>query len=246
MNRTQSGYMNKLDDIAESYYSAEVPDRFIETICQEYSLDWIAKKIEGKSHLLELGLGDGVVNEFLAQRRCKVDVVEGSKKIIAAARKKNSDIRIHHSLFETFEATDYRYDCVLALHVVEHVDEPAALLEKMKSWLTPSGSVLIIVPNKNSLHRQLAVEMGLQEELDDLSPRDIAVGHQRVYCHDTLRAEVLGAGYKVLDETGFFLKTLPNGMMLEFSEELIWAMNKISPMVPMRYLANIGMELCPI
>ena len=168
--------------------------------------------------------------------------VEGSPNVVTTAKKRLPGIAIQQTLFETFKP-EKRYDCILALHVLEHVDGPVKLLKQMRTWLADSGSIVIIVPNKNSLHRQLAVNMGLQKELDDFSARDVAVGHQRVYCHDSLQHDVEAAGFKVLDKTGFFLKTLPNSMMLDHSESLIHALNEISPQVPVELLANIGMVI---
>ena len=233
-------YVERLNDIADNYHDADVPDKFIEKIGQEYTLDWLSEKLSGRKRILELGYGDGIINKYLNTAGFPVEVLEGSPKIISKAKSENPNIKVYQALFEEFVCND-PYDCVLAMHVLEHIDDPVELLIKMKTWLLPGGVILIIVPNKNSLHRQLAVEMGLQQELDDLSPRDLIVGHQRVYSHDTLTGDVEAAGYEVLEETGFCLKCLPNGMMLEHSEELIWAMNRISPKIPPTLLANIGM-----
>jgi len=87
---------------------------------------------------------------------------------------------------------------------------------------------------------QLAVTMGLQPELDTLSKRDIMVGHKRVYSLPLLEADVMHAGLRVLETTGFFVKTLPNSMMLDYSRELLWALNLISSSVPKELLANIA------
>jgi len=46
-------------------------------------------------------------------------------------------------------------------HVLEHVDDPVAVLRLVKSWLKPGGRVLAAVPNARSIHRQAAVIMGL-------------------------------------------------------------------------------------
>ena len=125
------------------------------------------------------------------------------------------------------------------------MDDPVALFSQMASWLSENGAIVVIAPNRNSLHRQLAVKMCLAEELDTLSPRDLVVGHQRVYSHETLRHDVEAAGLKVVEETGFFLKALPNSMMLEYDDLLIQAMNEISPALPPELLANIGMVVEP-
>ena len=101
---------------------------------------------------------------------------------------------------------------------------------------------MVVTPNRHSIHRNLAVRMGLQEKLDDLSPRDQLVGHQRVYDLDTLRKELEIAGFRIDDEFGYFLKVLPNSMMMEYPISLLEALNAISSEIPTRLLANIGVR----
>jgi hypothetical protein len=110
----------------------------------------------------------------------------------------------------------------------------------MASWLQDTGKIIIVVPNQNSLHRQLAVAMGLQPRLDSLSKRDLMVGHQRVYSLEALEEDVRRAGLRPVESVGFFLKVLPNAMMLDYSRELLWALNIISSSLPTHLLANIA------
>ncbi|HIG44842.1 MAG TPA: class I SAM-dependent methyltransferase [Gammaproteobacteria bacterium] len=239
-------YVKKLDRIAEDYHSADILDKFIEGACQEYTLEWIFDKVTNKQNILELGYGDGIISDALARKGFGFEILEGSPKVIeTAVQALPGNIKIIETLFETYQP-DQRYDCVLALHVLEHVDDPVELFSRMASWLSENGSIVVIAPNSNSLHRQLAVKMGLAEELDTLSPRDLVVGHQRVYSHETLRCDVEAAGLKVVEETGFFLKALPNSMMLDYDARLIQALNEISPALPPELLANIGMVVEPV
>ena len=131
----------------------------------------------------------------------------------------------------------------MATHVLEHVDKPVLLLERMRNWLSPNGIIIIIVPNCESIHRQLAVIMDLQSNLDTLGERDKLVGHQRVYSFDTLESDIIKAGYNTLDKKGFFLKVLPNSMMLNFNPKLIEALNIISNILPNNLLGNIGIVI---
>jgi hypothetical protein len=82
--------------------------------------------------------------------------------------------------------------------------------------------------------------MNLQPEMDTLSDRDQVVGHQRVYSFEALAKDLDKAGFEMVERKGFFLKVLPNSMMLEFSEELIKALNEVANLVPDHLLANIG------
>lgn len=136
-----------------------------------------------------------------------------------------------------------KFDLVIATFVFEHVDNPVELLRKMKNWINDYGKIIIVVPNQESIHRKLALLMGLQPELDTLSERDINVGHQRVYSFHTLEQDAKDAGFKIDLRYAFTLKCLPNSMMLKFPETLIHALNEISQELPMHLLANIGIVI---
>ena len=232
--------MEKLDRIAADYHTNEsIPDIHIENLCQEYFIEWLLQQIAVGARVLELGFGDGIVTAALAKSGCELTVLEGSATLVDRARQAHPTVNCVHSLFEDFRA-DRAYGVILASHVLEHVDDPQAILRLISSWLVETGKIIIVVPNRNSLHRQLAVLMGLQPELDTLSKRDLMVGHQRVYSLEGLEEDVHRAGLRPIKSVGFFLKVLPNAMMLDYSRELLWALNVISSSLPKHLLANIA------
>ena len=51
------------------------------------------------------------------------------------------------------------YDTVLALHVIEHVSEPITTLKEIARWLKPRGKLILVVPNRASVHRDVALRM---------------------------------------------------------------------------------------
>ena len=213
---------------------------FIENICQEYTFPWLRGHLADAMRVLELGYGDGLVTKDLIDQGHIVTVVEGAKSVVDAAHNKwGSQLTIYHSLFEEFSTAE-RFDAILATHVLEHLEDPSALLRRVAGWLRPNGQVIVIVPNCESIHRQLAVRMGLQAALDTLGERDYKVGHQRVYSLATLRSDVESAGLEVVEEKGFFLKVLPNAMMLDYQPKLLIALNEVGDLLPARYMANIA------
>lgn len=229
-----------LDRFARDYYlSGTVDDEAIEDLQQVRSLDLLASAVAGCERVLELGYGMGRTTTGLRERGVAIDVLEGSPLLAARARAAHPGLTVHEGLFEDW-TPPAAYDAVLALHVAEHVDDPRALLRRIASWVRPGGRVVVVVPNAESLHRRLAVRMGLQPRLDSLSPRDALVGHQRVYALDELRADVEAAGLRCDRELGWFLKTLPNAMMLDFPPALLEALFSVSEELDPRLLANIG------
>jgi 2-polyprenyl-3-methyl-5-hydroxy-6-metoxy-1,4-benzoquinol methylase len=232
----------ELDKIAHEYHEQDLmQDKFIEDECQFYTYNWVFENMKGCSTVLEMGYGEGNFTEELVKRNFKPTVLDGSEVLLKKAKQLHGDkVEVASALFEEYQPTQ-KFDCVLATHVLEHVDEPIVLLKEMKKWLNANGKIIIIVPNKESLHRQLAVIMGLQPALDTLGARDKLVGHQRVYSIDTLSKDVSESGLRVIETAGFFLKALPNSMMLGYSKDLVIALNKVSPMMPKNLLANIGL-----
>lgn len=234
----------KLDDFATTYYlNEDVRDIYIEELQQRLSLPRVTESLGGASRVLEMGFGTGLITGALLEKGITAEVVEGSPALrdIAMARHGHQGLVVHLAMFEDFEP-EAPYDAVLALHVLEHVDDPQEMLTRVAGWLVPGGAIVAVTPNRQSIHRNLAVRMGLQPELDTLSARDHLVGHQRVYGLDTLRAEMEKGGFTVDDEFGYFLKTLPNSMMLDYSRPLLEALNCISEEIPPHLLANIGMR----
>ncbi len=233
-----------LDAYAETYYlNEEIADVDIEELGQRLSVDRTLQTIAGARRVLEMGYGTGLITGELLARGVPIEVLEGSPKLceVARARHGAAGLLVHEALFEEFTPPE-PYEAVLAMHIAEHVDDPVALLELVHRWLSPGGAVVVVVPNAESLHRRLAVRMGLQEHLDDLSPRDRLVGHQRVYDLDRLRADLARAGFTAVEEFGYQLKTVPNSMMAEWPEELLAALVEISGEIPPAMLANIGIR----
>ncbi len=227
-----------LDRIADDYHhSTDIPDKFIEDIQQDFSCEIMKKHLSFPGRrVLELGYGEGIISEFLAQQQCRLTIIEGSTKLARVAQVRG--FNVVDSLFEEYVPRE-PYDIVLANHVLEHVDDPVRILKMMRDWLEPHGQIFSIVPNRESFHRHIGLAMGLQSQLDDLNPRDHLVGHQRVYSLAGLEADFIHSGFRILHHGGYFLKFFANGSMLDFSPELIKGLNQLSQDFPPEMCANI-------
>jgi SAM-dependent methyltransferase len=229
-----------LDDIARQYYLTDpLQDMSIEELEGELGLERIVAAIEGRERVLEMGYGTGMTARVLRANNVAVEILEGSPLLVETARAAHPGLVVHEAMFERF-APGPVFDAVLALFVAEHVDDPVALLRTAAGWLRPGGRLVVAVPNAGSIHRRLAVRMGLQERIDSFSARDELLGHQRVYTLPQLRADVEAAGLDVVEPLGWFLKTLPFSMMLDYPRELIEGLHRVSPDLPPELLANIA------
>jgi 2-polyprenyl-3-methyl-5-hydroxy-6-metoxy-1,4-benzoquinol methylase len=169
---------------------------------------------------LELGPAEGEMTQFLVADFSNLTVVDGSSELLSQIPDR-TNLKKVHSLFEEFEPSQ-KFNTIIMEHILEHVDDPVALLTKAKGWLWAGGKVLIGVPNANSIHRLVAVKMGLLTVPSELNSRDYALGHRRVYAPETLALDIKQAGYNIDEMGGVFFKPLSNSQIQEnWNEDMI-------------------------
>jgi 2-polyprenyl-3-methyl-5-hydroxy-6-metoxy-1,4-benzoquinol methylase len=159
---------------------------------------------------LELGCYKGDYTELLAEEFADLTVVEASDELLAATRARVGDgVRFINSTFEALELPA-QYDAIFLVHTLEHIDDPVATLNRIGGWLAPQGRLFVAVPNANAASRLIAVEMGLVEHAAAITPGELAQGHRRTYCFDTLHRDIAAAGLRVVTRGGVFFKPLAN------------------------------------
>lgn len=149
-----------------------------------------ARYLKRDSAFLEVGCADGRVLSSLRRRGFEnVRGIEIAAAGVEAAREKGLDV--FHGALEDFE-TDERFDMIFMSHVIEHVLDPVATIERIAALLKPDGVVYIETPNVSSLDARLwGGHWGLIHY-----PR-----HLWLFDPTTLRALVEGAGLRVERES---------------------------------------------
>jgi 2-polyprenyl-3-methyl-5-hydroxy-6-metoxy-1,4-benzoquinol methylase len=206
---------NELDRSAEFYSVESAFDKKL----IEFRFRALLPHIRGES-VLELGPGSGEMTRKISEIAKKLTVVEGSKEILSSVPDLKNLKKIH-SYFELFDPED-KFDTIIAEHVLEHVEDPIHLLKIVREWLAPGGSLIVGVPNSHSIHRRVAVKMGLLKSEDQLNSRDLQFGHRRVYDFDLLTEHLMAAGYRIRHKSGIFFKPLSNSQINEqWTDEMI-------------------------
>lgn len=160
---------------------------------------------------LELGSYKGDFTKRLLPYFDDITCVEASDEAIDAARDRlPADVTFVESMFETAQL-DRTYNNIILTHVLEHIDDPVALLKRVNDeWLAEGGRLLLVCPNANAPSRQIAVKMGLVAHNSAVTPAEQEHGHRRTYSLDTLEADANAAGLQVLHRSGIFFKALAN------------------------------------
>ena len=188
-------------------------ETYIEKKYREYILRTYRPFLNIDSPALSFGCSAGAESELLSKLYFDLDIVEGSKELIQLSQKHvPSHVNFIHSLFESFESKR-KYTNIFVSYILEHVDNPVDILKTAKNCLNESGYIFVAVPNAFALSRQLGKEMGFLESVFDLTPSDLAVGHQRVYCMDTLHKDINKANLKIVQSGGVMVKFLGNNQI---------------------------------
>ena len=216
-----------LDEIAkETLYAAGVSANMV-----RYSFSVFSRFLK-PGPILELGPAEGLMTELLAATGEELTLVEGAETFCRDLEARFPAASVHHSLFEEFH-TDARFPNIILGHVLEHVENPVAVLKRVERFLAPGGRILCAVPNARSLHRQAGVLMGHLGFEEDMSALDIHHGHFRVYNPETFRRDFLAANLAVEFFGGYWLKPL-SGSQIEahWTPEMIDAFMRLGERYP--------------
>lgn len=164
-----------------------------------------------KGSLLELGSFRGDFTQRLATHFTDITCVEASTDAVAAARiAPGTTARLINATFEKVEL-DRKYDNIVLTHVLEHLDDPVAILRRVNTeWLSEAGRFFVACPNANAPSRQIAVRMGLISHNCAVTPAEKDHGHRITYSLDTLERDARAGGLSVIHRSGIFFKALAN------------------------------------
>jgi 2-polyprenyl-3-methyl-5-hydroxy-6-metoxy-1,4-benzoquinol methylase len=164
-----------------------------------------------QGNLLELGsFKGGFTKRFLPYFEDITCVEASSEALEVAERELRNRVIFFNSMFETVSLPT-RYDNIIMTHVLEHLDDPVAVLKRVNDeWLSDTGRFFLVCPNANAPSRQIAVKMGLISHNTAVTPAEKQHGHTITYTLDTLERDAKAAGLNVIHRSGIFFKALAN------------------------------------
>jgi 2-polyprenyl-3-methyl-5-hydroxy-6-metoxy-1,4-benzoquinol methylase len=164
-----------------------------------------------KGNCLELGSFRGSFTRQLLPHFADLTCVEASDEAIESARSEFGDkVRFVNSRFEN-ASLPATYDNIVLTHVLEHLDDPVAILARINhEWLSSTGRLFLVCPNANAPSRQIAVAMGLITHNAAVTREEAIHGHRITYSLDTLERDAAAAGLRVIHRSGIFFKALAN------------------------------------
>ena len=125
-----------------------------------------------------------------------------------------------------------RYHHVVATNLLHELEDPGGFVAAAAGCLHPQGHLHLSLQNPRSLHRLVALEMGLLDDLGATSARGAAYGTRRSFTRDELVALGTAAGLAPALATGVCLKPLPNDLMATLPPAVLAGMARAARHAP--------------
>jgi 2-polyprenyl-6-hydroxyphenyl methylase/3-demethylubiquinone-9 3-methyltransferase len=126
-------------------------------------LEWINTRVPlaGKT-VADIGCGGGILAESMARKGANVTGIDLSEKALNVAdlHSLESGVQVRYELIsaEQLAATEpSRYDVVTCMEMLEHVPDPAAIVQACATLVKPGGHIFFSTINRNPKAYLLAV-----------------------------------------------------------------------------------------
>lgn len=162
--------------------------------------------------VLELGCFEGEFTKRITTLFDDVTCVDASSGAIKKAKQK-PELKNVSFVLGTFDEVKLsrKFDNILLVHVLEHLDERVELLKKIKNkWLCDDGVLIVACPNAFAPSRQIAVKMGLIQSPTAVTDAEKEHGHRITYSLETLKKDAIEAGLTIKESSGVFFKAMAN------------------------------------
>jgi 2-polyprenyl-6-hydroxyphenyl methylase/3-demethylubiquinone-9 3-methyltransferase len=128
-----------------------------------FRIDFIKKHqaIENKA-ILDIGCGGGILSESLALAGAKVTGIDLAKEVLTVARLHGLDSGVTVQ-YQLIAAEEYalqhpeEHDIVTCMEMLEHVPDPAAIIQAASAAVKPGGWVFFSTLNRNPKAYALAI-----------------------------------------------------------------------------------------
>ena len=143
----------KFDQVASSWWDPEGPFRPLHDL-NPARLKFVEERAEvAGARLLDLGCGGGILSESLARAGAHVTGIDIAPKVLSIAR-----LHLHESGLEVeYEQKTAeqiarempgQFDIVTCMEMLEHVPDPASIIQSIQMLLKPGGQVFLSTLNR--------------------------------------------------------------------------------------------------
>jgi len=143
----------KFDAVAPSWWDPEGPFKPLHDL-NPARLKYIGERVElSQARVLDVGCGGGILSEALAEKGANVTAIDVAPRVLETARlhllESGLDVDYRQATIEQLaDDQPAEYDVVTCLEMLEHVPEPASIIEAIARVLKPGGQVFLSTLNR--------------------------------------------------------------------------------------------------
>lgn len=204
-NNSKTKEFNNFSDLALEWWNPNGKFKILHQILplrMEYILNNIDRSNVNNFNVLDLGCGGGLTCEPLARLGANVTGIDFVKKNIDIAKShaKSSNLKINyiHEDLDTFTIKK-KYDIILMLEVIEHIDDWEILIAKIKKNLEPKGILILSTINRNLFSKIFAIFIA--ENILKWVPKDTH-DYNKLITPDELKKTLIKNNFKIKSLAG--------------------------------------------
>lgn len=221
----------KFDAVASGWWDPEGPFRPLHDL-NPARLRFISDraKISGQS-VLDVGCGGGILAESLARKGGQVTGIDVAERVLAIARlhlhESGLDVDYQEKTVEDqARETPGGFDLVTCMEMLEHVPDPASVIQSVQELLKPGGHAFFSTLNRTPLAFALGI-VGA-EHIARLLPRGTH-RYDRFIKPSELGSWARHAGLVVEDIVGLHYNPLTRSVMLGGNVQVNYLMHASKP-----------------
>jgi len=208
--------LDKFGALANRWWDTDGPQKALHAL-NPLRLEYVRERTRlDDARVLDVGCGGGLLSEAMAQRSARVTAIDLAEDLVKVAKLHGleSGVQVDYRV-QSVEALAAEqpgsFDAVTCMEMLEHVPDPAAILQACATLLKPGGSLFVSTLNRTPAAFALAI-VGA-EYVARLLPRGT---HQ--YASFIKPSELGGwlreAGLELQDVTGLMYEPWRNGARL--------------------------------
>lgn len=172
-------------------------------------------------NILDIGCGMDPTFQYIDYEFDRYTIIEPNNKFCEIAMDvihstgRSDRVKVINDYFPTAYMLKEDYDLIICSGVLNEVDDPVEMINSVTGLCTRDTQVIIIVPNANSIHRLLGLQMKIIKSADELTARNKNLMQERVYDINTITADINMGGLKVDKSESYFIKPFTHKQMYE-------------------------------
>lgn len=115
----------------------------------DFIIDAVIKNVSAAEEVLDVGCGNGIITAAVGKSGCTITGIDSSAKTIAAAQSANKLPNVKFMVVPAGELAVQtgKFAAIICSEVLEHLDDPSALLNVLHRSLKDNGILIVTVPN---------------------------------------------------------------------------------------------------